>query len=117
MTLNTINSSCIPVEYRCNYDRQTSLGTLENINLKGAFLRTSLPFDSTTEKILLTISLNKRKREIKANIVDRGKSGCAVEFLYVGKKGLQLIDDLIYFIEKITDKKKSLLHSIFEKAC
>lgn len=104
------------ISYKKNYARSSDFGTLKNISITGAFLNMEnsehLHID---EKLTLTFSVSGRKRQVSANVVWKSKQGCGLKFKPSNNQDIQIIDDLIYFVESKKENTKSVLDNIFNK--
>lgn len=105
----------IDVEYRKSYGRDPATGTLKNISVTGAFLENSNPDAEIGDKILVTINVSGRERVINATVVWKNQRGFGLKFSPFNNKDLQIVDDLIYFLESKREKRKDVLENIFKK--
>ena len=105
----------LPIEYRKNYARNSITGSLYNISLTGAFLRTSSKELMLQEKITLYFEVSGRKRKITATVVWTNDNGAGVAFQPFNNRDVQIIDDLIYFIESSRTTRRNVLDTIFKK--
>lgn len=105
----------VDVEFRKNYARQADKAIIKNISLTGAFLEHAVIELQQRDKILLTLSVGGRTRRISASVIWCSPQGAGIRFNHFNNKDLQLIDDLIYFVENSRDKKRSVLTTIFNK--
>jgi len=120
MELKTNPSPRIPlqvdVEYRRSYGRNVIVGTLKNISLTGAFLEVDNGADLLPEdKLIVTLNVSGRERQINAAIIWKNQNGCGVKFLPFNNRDVQIVDDLMYFAESSRDTKRDLLSKIFSK--
>jgi hypothetical protein len=105
----------IEVNYRKTYGRQELKGKLINLSLSGAFLKTSdLGFD-VSEKIHLTFSVGTRSRDLAAKVVWKNEYGLGLEFFHNNNRDVQIVDDLIYYVEESRQDRKMVLSQIFDK--
>ena len=105
----------VEVNYRKTYGRQDLKGKLINISLSGAFLKTEDLDFNMSEKIHLTFSVGTRPRDLTAKIVWKNEYGMGLEFFHTNNRDVQIIDDLIYYIEESRHDRKQVLSQIFEK--
>ncbi len=105
----------LDIEFKKNYARNLVSGTLKNISLTGAFLENSLKDLNSRDKISITLNLSGRKRVVLATIIWKNIRGCGVRFSPFNNQDIQIIDDLIYFLESKRETKKNVLSNIFEK--
>lgn len=105
----------IQVEFRKSYAREEASGTLKNISLSGAFLCHTGENLRSGEKLHLTFSVSGRQRSIHAMVVWTNAKGSGVKFLPMNNRDVQIVDDLIYFVESKRSGTKSVLDQIFKK--
>ncbi len=105
----------LDVEYRKSYGRDPAMGTLKNISVSGAFLENSNPEADIGDKLLITLNVSGRERTVNASIVWKNQRGFGVKFSPFNNKDLQIVDDLIYFLESKREKRKDVLENIFKK--
>lgn len=104
------------IEFRKSYSRQNSRGLLKNISLTGAFLETSIMDLAPSDKLILELTVSDRRRKIAATIIWKNKLGCGVMFHPFNKRDVQLVDDLMYFVQDRRQVRRSLLDDIFKNA-
>lgn len=105
----------IKVEYRKSYARDGTDAVLKNISLTGAFLQQNLASLITGDKIALKFSVSGRERLVQAQVIWSNKWGSGVKFLPSNNRDVQIVDDLIYFVESKRTDNKSILDTIFKK--
>jgi hypothetical protein len=106
----------IDIEFRKSYARQASFGVLKNISITGAFLQTNRATSlNIGEKLGLHFKLSGRERTIAAAVVWKNQYGCGVQFKPANNRDVQIIDDLIYFVNSSRENKKSVLEGILSK--
>ena len=103
------------VEFRKSYGRQNSKGVLKNISLTGAFLETESIELAPTDKVILEIVVSERKRKMPATIVWRNSMGCGVMFHPFNRRDVQIVDDLMYFVQNRREFRRNLLDDIFKQ--
>ena len=106
----------LDVNYRQSYGRQHVKGRLKNISLSGAFLSDLTKDFKLNEKLTFEFSVGGRKRELCADVVWKNMNGCGVRFKHINKRDVQIIDDLMYFVENKKESVKNILDSIFKAA-
>lgn len=106
---------CLEVSYRKNYGRTDLVGTLKNISTSGAFLEVSHENLGIDEKIYMTFVVGDRERKISAQIVWKNALGAGVKFLPANNRDVQIIDDLIYYVESRRIGHRGILDGIFKK--
>lgn len=89
----------LDVSFRKNYARKDTAGTLKNISLTGAFLEIATHDLRKDEKINLTFVVAQRERKIGAEVIWTNSRGVGVKFLPQNSRDVQIVDDLIYFVE------------------
>lgn len=104
------------VEYRKSYGRQNVKGTLKNISLTGAFLETETIELAPEDKVVLEIVVSERRRKMAATIIWKSATGCGVMFQPFNKRDVQIVDDLMYFVQNRREFRKNILDDIFKKA-
>lgn len=103
------------VEYRRSYARQSVHGTLRNISLTGAFLETTTEQLTATDKVVVTFIVSGRRRNINATIVWKNGAGCGIKFQPFNNRDVQIVDDLMYFVESSREDRRSVLDDIFKR--
>jgi len=106
----------LQVEYRRSYGRQNQAGVLKNISLTGAFLESVDPELGPRDKVVLELTVSERRRKVVATIVWKNGRGCGLRFEPFNKRDVQLVDDLMYFVQNNRETRRSLLNDIFEVA-
>ncbi len=116
--MNTMPSSRYPleldIEFKRSYGRNSISGTLKNISLTGTFIENSLKDLNFRDKISISLNLSGRKRVVSATVVWKNHRGCGVRFLPFNSQDIQIIDDLVYFLESKRKTKKTVLSDIFK---
>lgn len=105
----------LDVTFKKNYARQPAKGTLKNISITGAFLECEQDSFRTNEKIQLKFVVAGRERSIAATVIWTNSAGCGVKFHPTSNRDVQIVDDLIYFVESGRDTRRSVLDDIFKK--
>lgn len=117
---NQVPSPRIPlqlqVEYRKSYGRQNAKGILKNISLTGAFLETDTLELAPADKVVLEIVVSERRRKMSATIIWKTPAGCGVMFQPFNKRDVQIVDDLMYFVQNRRDFRRNILDDIFKRA-
>ncbi|MCB0384335.1 MAG: PilZ domain-containing protein [Bdellovibrionales bacterium] len=103
------------VEYRRSYARNSDRGKLRNISLTGAFLETDVLGLGTNDKLMVTFIVSGRKRNVTATVVWKNENGCGVRFHPTNNRDVQIVDDLMYFVESKRETRKDVLDSIFRR--
>lgn len=104
------------VEFRKSYGRQNVKGILKNISLTGAFLETETIELAPEDKLILELVVSERRRKMTATIIWKTQKGCGVMFQPFNKRDVQLVDDLMYFVQNRREFRKNILDDIFKKA-
>lgn len=104
----------LPVKFRKNYARSLEKGMLRNISLTGAFLQSNTKFERN-EKINLEFVVAQRTRTISAKVVWAGPTGVGLMFQHYNNRDVQIIDDLMYFVENHRLERRDVLDTIFRK--
>lgn len=105
----------LDVSFKKNYARQPLSGVLKNISLTGAFLECRLENFRPAEKLHMTFVVAGRERKIAATVVWANSAGCGIKFHPTSNRDVQIVDDLIYFVEANRDGRRSVLDNIFKK--
>ena len=111
----------IPLQFdvgiRRSYARREEKGCLKNISLTGAFLELSSADKKIepNDKLLITLLVSGRERQIPAHVVWKSAIGCGVKFLPNNNRDIQIVDDLMYFVENSRSNQREVLDSIFKK--
>lgn len=104
------------VEYRRSYARRGEKGCLKNISLTGAFLETPIKhLLAPNDKLTITILVSGRSRQIAAHVVWNSDRGCGLKFLPINGRDVQIVDDLMYFVETSRESQRNVLDDIFRK--
>lgn len=103
------------VRYRRSYARQEDRGQLKNISLTGAFLKVNDPSLLERDKIMIDLNVSGRNRKLSATVVWRNQYGCGVQFNPFNNRDVQIVDDLIYFVESNRENRRSVLENIFKR--
>lgn len=106
----------LDINYKKSYARQDSKGVLSNISITGAFLKTDTAKVEIGEKLVLYFEVSGRRRKIQASVVWKNESGAGLAFMPFNNRDVQLIDDLMYFVESSRENRRSILETIFKKA-
>jgi hypothetical protein len=106
----------IEVEYRKSYGRNSATGQLKNVSLTGAFIKHFEHALSCDDKISLNFNVGGRMRNISAVVIWSSKSGAGVKFLPTTNRDVQIIDDLIYFVESKRQNRRGVIDEIFKRA-
>ena len=104
------------IEYRKSYGRQNVKGVLKNISLTGAFLETETLELATEDKVVIEFVVSERRRSMAATIIWKTNSGCGVMFQPFNKRDVQIVDDLMYFVQNRREFRKGILDNIFKQA-
>lgn len=105
----------LEVSFKKNYARNESNGLLKNISLSGAFLESTVEQFRSTEKLNLTFVVAGRERKIAAQVVWVNSAGCGVKFLPTNNRDVQIVDDLIYFVEESRTSRRFVFGDILKK--
>lgn len=106
----------LEVGFRKSYGRSESRGVLKNISLSGAFLEFETQGCRAGDKLQMTFEVGGRVRKIPAVIIWVRASGCGIRFQPTNKRDIQIVDDLMYFVETSRESRRSLLDDIIKRA-
>lgn len=104
----------LEVSFRKSYAREATKGTLKNISLSGAFLEVPQEL-KLHEKVQLTFEVSGRIRKVAAEVIWTNASGGGVKFIPANNRDVQIVDDLIYYVENSREETRSVLDNIFKK--
>lgn len=103
------------VEYRRSYGRRRERGRLKNISITGAFLEISETTElAPNDKVLITLMVSGRQRKIPARVIWHGDLGCGLKFNPTNNRDIQIVDDLMYFVENSRSSQREVLNNIFK---
>lgn len=105
----------LEVSFRKNYAREETKGTLHNISLSGAFLEIEGVDFIAREKLQLRFNVSGRERKVQAQVVWKNQVGCGIKFLPMNNRDVQIVDDLIYYVESQRSTRMNVLDNIFKK--
>jgi hypothetical protein len=106
----------LEVEYRKNYGRSGAVGEMKNISLTGAFLEHQHEPLKLNDKICITFKVGGRTRKINATVVWTNNRGSGLHFIPASNRDVQIVDDLMYFVESKRVTRRSLIDEIFKQA-
>jgi hypothetical protein len=104
------------IEYRKSYGRQNVKGLLKNISLTGAFLETETIELAPEDKVVIEFVVSERRRKMIATIIWKTNSGCGVRFQPFNRRDVQIVDDLMYFVQNRREFRRGILDDIFKRA-
>ena len=105
----------LEVSFKKNYAREESKGTLRNISISGAFLEYQGEPLRSNEKLQLSFIVGGRNRKVPAVVVWSNPSGCGIKFKPANNRDIQIVDDLIYFVESQRSDRRNVIDKIFKK--
>lgn len=105
----------LEVNFRKSYAREESQGILRNISISGAFLEVAGADFTVQEKLQLDFRVGGRIRKVQALVVWKNSMGCGVKFLPLNNRDVQIVDDLIYYVESQRDDRRDVLNKIFKR--
>jgi PilZ domain len=103
------------VEFRRSYARQNARGTLKNISITGAFLETHTELLTAEDKVIVTFVVGGRRRNINATIIWKNNNGCGIKFQPFNNRDVQIVDDLMYFVESTREDRRTVLEDILKR--
>jgi hypothetical protein len=104
----------LSIEFRKSYSRASDNGKLTNISVSGAFIECGSRFDKN-DKLNMTFEVGGRTRKIAAKVVWTNDRGAGIMFQHFNNRDLQLIDDLMYFVENSRESRRDVLSELFKK--
>lgn len=105
----------LDIEYKKSYGRSFEFGELKNISISGAFLEHKNESLKANDKVAITFKVGGRVRKINALIVWSNSHGSGVKFLPTNNRDVQIVDDLMYFVETKRENRRNVLDDIFKK--
>lgn len=105
----------IDVQFRRSYARDDSGGSLKNISISGAFLGHRDKALKAGEKVTLTFQVSGRERQVQCTVIWTNSYGSGIKFLPQNNRDVQIVDDLIYFVESKRTGTRGILDDIFKK--
>lgn len=119
MELNQAPAARIPleldVEFRKSYAREATAGTLKNISLTGAFVEHGQLEVQVGDRLQVVLNVAGRIRKIQAQVIWGNGLGCGIKFLPVNNRDVQIVDDLMYFVENKRMGHRGVFDSILKK--
>ena len=106
----------LEIEYRKSYGRMADTGLLKNISITGAFLEHANEELKASEKVTITFKVGGRTRKINASIIWSNGRGSGIKFLPANNRDVQIVDDLMYFVESKRENRRDVLDDIFKQA-
>ena len=119
--METMNNSArrtplnIEVDFRKSYAREEASAILKNISITGAFLEHGSDVLKAGEKLSLQFTVSGRERSVQAMVIWSNSMGSGVKFLPMNNRDVQIVDDLIYFVEAKRTDTRDVLDKIFKK--
>lgn len=105
------------IKFKKNYGRNMIFGTLKNISLSGAFLKVNMDSQMRfQDKLSLIVEVAGRKRAIAAHVIWQNQEGCGLSFRHSNNRDLQLIDDLMYFLENDRSERREFFSDLLKVA-
>lgn len=105
----------LTIEYKRSYSRSYSKGHLKNISLTGAFLEIPTEDFKISDKLNLVLTVGGRRRKLAASVVWSNSKGCGIKFLPLNNRDVQIVDDLMYFVESSRETRRTVLDDIFRR--
>lgn len=105
----------IEVHFRRSYAREEANGILKNISITGAFLQHVGESLKAGEKVHMKFLVSGRERDVQAMVVWVNSAGAGIKFLPMNNRDVQIVDDLIYYVEAKRSDSKEIMDSIFKK--
>lgn len=106
----------LEVEFRKSYGRSNQGGSLRNISLSGAFLEHRITDVVSGDKLQITFKVGGRIRKITASVVWINNKGCGIKFQPTNNRDVQIVDDLMYFVESKRENRRTILDDIFKQS-
>jgi hypothetical protein len=103
------------ITFKKMYGREDIQGSLKNLSLSGAFLKVASDNLKVQDKVTLNITLAGRARKLHASVIWVNGAGAGIKFMPTNKRDVQIIDDLIYFVESKRVGSRGVMDQIFKK--
>ncbi len=103
------------VEFRRSYAREATAGILRNISMTGAFLETGALDLQSKDKVVVTLMVSGRRRNVTAKVVWKNQKGFGLQFQPFNNRDVQIVDDLIYFVENNRESRRSIFDDILKR--
>ena len=115
------------VEYKKKYARHFNRGILKDISHSEAYLlienegfiqeykRNDKDCLNIKDEISIILKLGQRERTLQASVISNDTYGVKIKFHFYSNREYQIVDDLIYFIEKSKEKRRQSLDFIFSQ--
>ena len=103
------------INFRRSYGRKEESGKLQNISITGAFLKTDHEDLAPRDKLIITFEVSGRVRKIDASIVWNNEHGCGIRFQPFNNRDVQIVDDLMYFVDSQRESRRSVFKSIIDQ--
>lgn len=103
------------VEFRRSYAREATAGVLKNISMTGAFLETATLDLQSKDKIVVTLMVSGRRRNVTARVIWKNQRGFGLQFQPFNNRDVQIVDDLIYFVENNRENRRSIFDDILKR--
>ena len=103
------------VEFRRSYAREATAGVLRNISMTGAFLETGALDLQSKDKVVVTLMVSGRRRNVTAKVVWKNQKGFGLQFQPFNNRDVQIVDDLIYFVENSRENRRSIFDDILKR--
>ena len=105
----------LEVSFKRSYARDETTGTLKNISITGAFLEFTGTPVRPNEKLNLIFVVAGRERKVAAQVIWSNSAGAGIKFMPLNNRDVQIVDDLIYYVENSRNDRRSVIDSIFKK--
>ncbi len=105
----------LDIEFKKSYGRTTEIGELRNISISGAFLRHNNESLKANDKLAITFKVGGRVRKVNALVIWSNAIGSGIKFLPSNNRDIQIVDDLMYFVETKRENRRSVLDDIFKQ--
>lgn len=105
----------LEVSFKRSYAREETKGLLKNISISGAFLEFGSADFRVNEKIQLKFIVAGRERKVAASVIWVNSAGVGIKFLPVNNRDVQIVDDLIYFVENDRSDRRDVMNNILKK--
>ncbi len=104
----------LEVEYKKSYARIGEKGQLKNISVSGAFIEHENQKLGATDKVTLMLRVGGRERSVSASVIWSNSRGAGIKFLPTNNRDIQIVDDLMYYVESKRETRRNIVRSIFK---
>lgn len=105
----------LEVEYKRSYSRTSERAKIRNISSTGAFIEHGQEKLNDLDKVNIILRVGGRERTVPATVIWSNEIGAGVRFLPSNNRDVQIVDDLIYYVESQRETRRNILRNIFKQ--